>query len=394
MIENVIEVTSLSKIYSSGQKNNLGKIKPALQNINFSLKKGESLGVIGKNGSGKSTLLKILAGILKPSSGEVKISGNYASILEFGGGFHPDLTGIENVFFAGELLGFKKKIIQQFYNEIIEFSELPEGLLKRPVKSYSSGQFLRLVFSIYSNLPIDILIIDEVLGVGDKFFLEKSLKKIKDLQNKGVSFVFATHDLKLLVEFFPNSIVLERGLSSNIFNTQDAIEHYNKLGKSGIKKHFGAVKNIEVNDDIIVRSIFLERNLVEFSRNENVVIKLEFDQISSTNYDFVLNINSLLGPVLTDCILYKNDSTFIKPQKGKRYQLTFEIPKLLLNIGTYFVNIALGDKEKDVFYFEEALKIIILPENWEKNKLWANSFQKYPIKPNLTINFQEIETKD
>ena len=166
--ENAIEVNNLSKKYTKKD----GSEFWALKDVSFNLKKGETLGIIGANGSGKSTLLKIMSDILKPSHGHAVLHGKVASILDIGTGFHPDLTGNENVFLSGTLMGMSKKEIELVYSELIDFSELSD-FINEAVKTYSSGMYMRLAFSIFAYLKPEILILDEVFSVGDVAFQKK-----------------------------------------------------------------------------------------------------------------------------------------------------------------------------------------------------------------------------
>lgn len=156
----------------------------ALKGISFKVEKGKTLSLIGENGSGKSTLLKILAGITKPTSGEITTRGRISALIELGAGFHPEISGKENIFINGIILGLTKKMIQQKFSKIVEFSELEE-FINSPVKTYSSGMYMRLGFSIAINVDPDILLIDEVLAVGDAFFVPKCIDKIYEYREKG-----------------------------------------------------------------------------------------------------------------------------------------------------------------------------------------------------------------
>ncbi len=183
----------------------------ALNDINFIIKKGEVVGLIGKNGAGKSTLLKILARIIRPSAGEFEFRGRIASLLEVGTGFHPELTGRENIFFSGSILGMSRQEISRKFNDIVSFSGV-EKFLETPVKRYSSGMTVRLAFSVAVHLDTDILLIDEVLSVGDASFQEKSLSKMKELtSNENKTVVFVSHNMNAVQTLCNRCILLENG---------------------------------------------------------------------------------------------------------------------------------------------------------------------------------------
>ena len=167
----------------------------ALKNISFEVKRGEVLGIIGHNGAGKSTLLKVISGILKPTSGSVKVNGVVVPMLELGSGFDFDLTGRENIFLNGSILGYSEKFLKEKYDEIVEFSELGQ-FIDVPLRNYSSGMVMRLAFSIATMVQPDILIVDEILAVGDADFKEKSKKRMLELMGGGTTVLFVSHSLE------------------------------------------------------------------------------------------------------------------------------------------------------------------------------------------------------
>lgn len=182
----------------------------ALSNVSFELKKGECLGIIGKNGAGKSTVLKIITGVLNPSSGNVIVNGRIAALLELGAGFNGELTGMENIWMQGVILGFDKKYMESLIPEILEFADIGD-FVNQPVKSYSSGMLVRLAFAINSCIRPDILIVDEALSVGDFFFVQKCYKKIEEIIESGTSVIFVTHNLNDLLKFCNKAVLLEHG---------------------------------------------------------------------------------------------------------------------------------------------------------------------------------------
>lgn len=182
----------------------------ALRDINFNLKKGDRLGILGLNGAGKSTLLKVIAGVLKPTEGNVNTKGKIVPLLELGAGFDKDYTGAENIYLYGAMLGYSKEFIREKYDEIVEFSELKD-FINVPIKNYSSGMKARLGFSIATVVEPDILILDEVLSVGDAKFKKKSEKRIKDMFEKGVTVLFVSHSLAQVQSLCNRAILLEKG---------------------------------------------------------------------------------------------------------------------------------------------------------------------------------------
>lgn len=223
MNKNAIEVKNVSKCfriypdkgYSLRDKllfwkrNRYEELK-VLQNVSFSIKKGEAVGLIGHNGCGKSTTLKMLTRIIYPDSGQVIMNGRVSSLLELGAGFHPDMTGLENIYINASILGLKKKEIDKRIDDIINFAELG-NFLSNPVRTYSSGMYMRLAFAVAINVDADILLIDEILAVGDAKFRDKCLKKLKDIKEKGTTIVLVSHSLGQIESFCNRSIWLHNG---------------------------------------------------------------------------------------------------------------------------------------------------------------------------------------
>src|ERR1700730_2171622 len=182
----------------------------ALRNVSFEVKQGEVLGIIGRNGAGKSTLLKILSRVTEPSDGRVVLNGRMASLLEVGTGFHPDLTGRENILLNGAILGMSRKEIRSKFDEIIEFAQI-DRFVDTPVKRYSSGMYVRLAFAIAAHLDSEILIVDEVLAVGDAQFQEKCLKKMNEIATQNRTVLFVSHNINSVLALCNKGILLEKG---------------------------------------------------------------------------------------------------------------------------------------------------------------------------------------
>lgn len=182
----------------------------AVKNVSFTIKKGESVGLIGQNGSGKSTILKMTNGIFMPDIGEIKIKGRIGALIEVGAGFHPYLTGRENIYLNGAILGMSRTEVDKKFDEIVDFSEIRD-FLDMPVKNYSSGMYVRLGFSIAAHSQTDILLIDEILAVGDADFQQKCIDKILALKKSGVAIIFVSHNLNNVKKLCDESILLHKG---------------------------------------------------------------------------------------------------------------------------------------------------------------------------------------
>ena len=208
----------------------------ALKDVSFDLEKGQSLALVGPNGAGKSTILKLLAKITNPTSGKVEVQGQLSALIELGAGFHPDLTGRENIFLNGAILGLSYKDIQKRYDEIVAFSEIEE-FIDTPVKRYSSGMTVRLGFAVASCIEPDILLVDEVLAVGDASFRQKCIERIKTLLNNGTSLIFVSHDLGLVRAVCERAIYIEHGQVQNSGTSGEIIDIYNQaLDRQRIEK--------------------------------------------------------------------------------------------------------------------------------------------------------------
>lgn len=197
----------------------------ALQDINLELLKGETIGIVGQNGSGKSTLLQIIAGTLTPTIGEVKVNGRLSALLELGSGFNPEFTGRQNVFFNGRLLGLNQNEIETKFDEIAAFADIGD-FLEQPVKTYSSGMYVRLAFSVAINVEPDILIVDEALAVGDARFQQRCMTRINQLRDQGVTVLFVSHDSEAVKRLCDHAVVLEKGKIVNCGSAQDMVSWY------------------------------------------------------------------------------------------------------------------------------------------------------------------------
>jgi lipopolysaccharide transport system ATP-binding protein len=205
----------------------------ALRGINLRIKRGTILGIIGRNGSGKTTLLKLVAGILKPDSGKISVNGRISAIIELGAGFHPEFTGRENIFINGIILGLTKKQIREKFDEIVQFAELEE-FIDAPLRTYSSGMCARLGFSIAVNVDPDVLLIDEVLAVGDAAFAKKCLERMEDFKRRQKTILLVTHNLSLAESWCNQILWLDKGIQSAYGKPEECIKLYKQSLKEAI----------------------------------------------------------------------------------------------------------------------------------------------------------------
>jgi len=235
--DNAIEVKNVFKkfnIHSNNRKlkdflvyrkDRRADYRYVLKDISFNVRKGEVLGIIGRNGSGKSTMLKLLTKILSPNEGTIETKGRIACLIELGAGFHPDMTGRENTYINASIFGINNKTVDERFNDILEFSEIGDHIDER-VRNYSSGMYMRLAFAIAINVDADIMLIDEILAVGDIRFQKKCLNKIDEIRRKGTTIVFVTHNIDQAKELCDNVLWIDDGIAREYGPAKDVCDHY------------------------------------------------------------------------------------------------------------------------------------------------------------------------
>jgi lipopolysaccharide transport system ATP-binding protein len=310
----------------------------ALQNINFEVNQGDVLGIIGRNGAGKSTLLKILSRTTSPTTGSVKAKGRIASLLEVGTGFHPELTGRENIFLNGAILGMRKKEIQSKLDEIVDFSGV-EKYIDTPVKRYSSGMYVRLAFAVAAHLEPEILIVDEVLAVGDMEFQKKCLGKMKDVSGQGRTVLFVSHNMQAITTLTKNCIFLHQGRILFSGSTREAtkvyLEHGVQFDSEYTSEFIDAPKITSVK--VITsepNSIHVNGNSLEIRFQVTTPIPLEGAGISFQIFD------SLDIPIV-HLWLFDSDMEFCR--SAGVFEVVCTIPKFRIYLGKYKLSIHLGE---------------------------------------------------
>jgi len=326
----------------------------ALQDINFEIQQGDRVGIIGRNGAGKSTLLKVLSRITEPTSGRITLSGRVASLLEVGTGFHPELSGRENIFLNGAILGMRKNEIKMKFDEIVAFAEV-EKFLDTPVKRYSSGMYVRLAFAVAANLDPEILIIDEVLAVGDAKFQQKCLGKMESVSQEGRTVLFVSHNMGAIQQLTTKAILLDAGRIQYTGNTDAAVTQY--LAKNN-EEAGNKQKNIKTKDEAFrIKSFSIDQ------LGENYFNKpLRFILIYETSKNFEnLNIgigvyNSLGARLLTA----KN---VIEHTHQGEYKITGTIKDHRLPPGNYQVALGIGSLKSQLIYEENLIGFAISDKN-------------------------------
>lgn len=372
MSKDIIKVENLSKQYLIGERHSHSFVESikglfkektirerrfwALKNINFEVKQGEVLGIIGPNGAGKSTLLKILSRITPPTTGKITINGHISSLLEVGTGFHPELTGRENIYLNGAILGMKRDEIKRKFDEIVNFAGIGK-FLDTPVKHYSSGMYVRLAFAVAAHLEPEILVIDEVLSVGDASFQKKSLGKMDEMSKKGRTVLFVSHSMSMIELLCDRTILLEKGTIRDIGKTSEIVQKYYSGSQTIRKKVNYANKKI---GDEVARLLAAEvknkkgKNTTIFSPNEKIIIEMEY-QLFKNNSHVIPNFHvysseGVCAFVTSDISL---DPKAQLKNKAGIYRARCIIPGNLLNFGSYFIDVALTTIDPVRVHFHE-----------------------------------------
>jgi len=334
----------------------------AVDGVSLEIEKGKTIGIIGENGSGKSTLLKLIAGIIRPNKGEIDINGRVSALIELGAGFHPEISGRENIFINGIILGLTKKQIKDRYDEIVEFAEL-EGFIEQPVKTYSSGMFMRLGFSVAINVDPDILLVDEVLAVGDASFVPKCLDKINEFKRAGKTIVFVSHDLDTVSRITDEVIWMQDGKISMRGYPRQVVDTYlQSVSEKEEKKHKKTKKKEEQeetdskrwgNKSVEITTVSMKdlkgKEKYIFSPTDGMEVEIEF-YAKEEKKDFGFGVGLLNGE---GQVVY-GTNTFLERYKGKKlkkgkHKIKVIFEKLNLVNGFYFVDIASHSKEGTPF---------------------------------------------
>ena len=327
----------------------------ALKDISFDIRDGDRVGIIGRNGAGKSTLLKILSRVTEPTNGRLKISGKVASLLEVGTGFHPELTGRENIFLNGAILGMTRNDIRSKFDEIVAFAEI-EKFLDTPVKRYSSGMYVRLAFAVAAHLEPEILVVDEVLAVGDAAFQKKCLGKMEQAGSEGRTVLFVSHNMAMISSLCDKAIQLENGQLVAQGSSESVIINYATSGRSSPAAADYRSSRRRIGDEfaeLLAADIRNERGeaILEIEINKPFSVRMEYQISIGTDRHFVPNFH-----------FHRADGScaFIVSSEAKRHLSGHEyaavcfIPPNFMNDGLYSVRLALSSFESGVsVHFDE-----------------------------------------
>jgi lipopolysaccharide transport system ATP-binding protein len=360
----------------------------ALKGVSFSVNQGDRIGIIGSNGAGKSTLLKVLSRITEPTEGKISIRGRVASLLEVGTGFHPELSGRENIFLNGAILGMKRQDIKAQFDAIVDFAGV-EKFLDTPVKRYSSGMYVRLGFAISAHLEPEILIVDEVLAVGDAEFQRKCLGKMKDASTSGRTILFVSHNLTAVQGLCNKAMFMQKGQLVEMGETNQVLATYlSHVQKTALESWWLTPEEAPGNDRVRLKSIKLVPEFIDHQQHIDVrtpfKIQIEFwNMMEGANLNISLHLNSLTG----ECIF--NIGTLSQTfEKGIIYA-ECEIPGNYLNDGSYSISfMVVKDTSTLIYNFEEALIFEI--GDYREGTSWYGKWPGY-VRPKIDFPIAQLE---
>ena len=360
----------------------------ALRDVSFKVEQGDRVGIVGHNGAGKSTLLKILSKIIEPTTGSVRIKGRVASLLEVGTGFHPELTGRENIFLNGSLLGMSRSEIKKQFDAIVDFAGV-EKFLDTPVKRYSSGMYVRLGFAISAHLDPEIMIVDEVLAVGDAEFQKKSLGKMRDNSASGRTILFVSHNLTAVQALCNKTLFFEKGQLVEEGETNQVIGNYlSKVSKTKLVRHWDTPKQAPGNELVRVRRIELIPTFQEGQTHIDVRtpmrVRFEFwNMMDHANLNLSLHLNSLTG----ECIF--NVGTQSQAYGKGLIAGECVIPGYFLNDGSYTISVMIvKDTVTPLFNMDEGLTFDI--EDYREGIAWYGKWPGY-VRPQFPFVMEALE---
>lgn len=373
----------------------------AVEGLDLEVGQGEILGIVGRNGAGKSTLLKLLARIITPTTGRVGVRGRIGSLLEVGTGFHPELTGRENVYLNGSILGMSRRDIKARFDAIVDFSEIGE-FLDTPVKRYSSGMAVRLAFSVAAYLEPDVLIVDEVLAVGDHAFQQKCVLKAKELGEQGRTVLLVSHNLASVANLCTRAIYLRDGKLVMDGRPDSVIEEYLKssVGTSGEKRWERS--DAPKSSRLLLRSVAIQSGTdasdaaSEVDIDRPICISIEFEVLQE---DAMVTVSLRLKDESAVNILWtanapsmsqRPDPLFGKPLPKGIYRSTCTLPSNFLNDSRYFISLVLGEKPGDAEIELDSVLSFVVHDTGAMRKEYAGSWAGPIIRPRLDWNSQSL----
>lgn len=360
----------------------------ALKNVSFNVEKGDRVGIIGKNGSGKTTLLKLLSRITEPSTGKIQLRGRTASLLEVGTGFHPELTGRENIYLNGAILGMTKAEINRKFDEIVRFSEI-EKFLDTPVKRYSSGMYLRLAFSVAAHLEPDIMLIDEVLAVGDAAFQKKCMGKMEESTESGRTILFVSHNMTAVKQLCNKVILLQDGSITDFGEPEMVINRYLSSAEVSVLEKNWDNSDAPGNELVKLNAI---RVLSEGGSKDSLLtidtpINIEFE-FSNFQEECEINLSFILWTLSGECVF--NTASEVKRIGKGRYKSVCRIPANLLNSNIYSIEVmVIKDRSYAVYKKKDIISFEVL--DGERVQGWYGKWVG-AVRPKLEFSLEALKT--
>ena len=346
------------------RERNKYELRTVLDDISFSVDKGEAVGLIGHNGCGKSTTLKLLTKIIYPDKGEIETQGRVSSLLELGAGFHPDLSGRDNIFINASIFGLNRKEIEEKLDEIIDFSELRD-FIDNPVRTYSSGMYMRLAFSVAIHVNADILLIDEILAVGDTNFQAKCFQKLKEVKANGTTIIIVSHSLQQIESICDRTIWINEGkIKEDGYTYAVHIKYLNYMtGFRLIDSDDSFAPSEDNKDQVTIESVALrgeQGEKSEFEINESIHVDIHYKSIETQNGDIVVSLNRRDG-VICFAVSYEEDNkTKYTFEKEGILSITFNNVQLIEN-EYHFVITVLDQERKEINRFQGAAFSVVTP---------------------------------
>jgi len=369
----------------------------ALKDVSFDLEEGKVLGIVGRNGAGKSTLLKILSRVTEPTTGTVSVRGRVGSLLEVGTGFHPELTGRENIYMNGAILGMKRNEIDKKFDEMVEFSEVGQ-FIDTPVKRYSSGMYLRLAFAVAAHLEPEILVVDEVLAVGDAEFQRKCLGKMNDVAQQGRTVLFVSHNMSAILRLTQEAIVLNKGQLLKRAPTPEAVDFYLSSGQAESGERVWDVEDVPAASapfrPVAIRIKERGGKVVDTVRStEPVTIEWEYQlDLPVTGLRVGMYLNTMRGEhVFTafDTDDAKQFEQFGTRQAG-RYVSRCEIPADFFNEGRYYLGVNASSFGVKRYFMDENAISFNVDISGAPGTQWPE-IRQGPIRPRLNWKIEKID---
>lgn len=350
----------------------------ALKDVNFEVNRGDRIGIIGRNGAGKSTLLKVLSRITEPSKGRISIKGRIASLLEVGTGFHPELTGRENIFLNGAILGMHRWEIKKKFDEIVDFSGV-EKFLDTPVKRYSSGMYVRLAFAVAAHLESEILVVDEVLAVGDSEFQSKCLGKMQDIsRDQGRTILFVSHNMAAISKLCNKGILLNKGTITENSSVDEVIDQYIS---TNYQSEFYSIGNKDANKDVYFEKIFLSRDKKNtsnsFSLSDDIHCLFEINgnkTVKDSTLTFIVRDKNL-NPIFSEHYIFSGCKNLLMATipngmllPGRYYlQSMLHVPNVrFLDNNEEYISFAIEETGSKNSIYTVDLGFVNIPVKWEK----------------------------